>query len=174
LLVVVSEQRVGMAVRDVDQVRPAIGRDNDAGIGAIRPLHIGTDEPVAGDRVFPRVYSQRCARGSDAQLPVEPAAEGVPIGIEDVQLQIVRKVESQKPKRQCSLSLLYHLLESVEADSNRIFQLGIAHDVEKLDGWVDVFRTLIVRPICGRSVGAVRDGGRFGDTGSTRLAGPSA
>jgi hypothetical protein len=44
------------------------------------------------------------------------------------------------------LSLLYRLLQSVEADSNRIFQLGIAHDAEKLDGWVDVFRTLIVRP----------------------------
>jgi hypothetical protein len=42
--------------------------------------------------------------------------------------------------------LRYRLLQSVEADGNRVFQLGIAHNAEKLDGWVDLFRTLIVRP----------------------------
>jgi hypothetical protein len=43
------------------------------------------------------------------------------------------------------LSLRYRLQQSVEADGNRIFQLGIAHNAEELDGWIDLFRTLIIR-----------------------------
>lgn len=44
------------------------------------------------------------------------------------------------------LSLRYRLLQAVETDSDRIFQLGIAHDADKLDGWIELFRSLIVRP----------------------------
>ena len=44
------------------------------------------------------------------------------------------------------LSLRYRLLQAVETDSNRIFQLGFAHGVDERAGWVELFRTLIVRP----------------------------
>ena len=44
------------------------------------------------------------------------------------------------------LSLRYRLLQAGETDSDRIFQLGIAHDADKLDGWIALFRSLIVRP----------------------------
>jgi hypothetical protein len=38
------------------------------------------------------------------------------------------------------------LLRSAAAEPNRIFQIGIAHNQSKRDGWVEFFRTLIVRP----------------------------
>lgn len=43
-------------------------------------------------------------------------------------------------------ALRYQLLRSASAEPNHIFQLGIAHRQNKRDGWVDFFRTLIVRP----------------------------
>ena len=44
------------------------------------------------------------------------------------------------------LALRYRLLQSARTDPNRIFNLGIAHHQNKRDGWVEFFRTLIVRP----------------------------
>lgn len=38
------------------------------------------------------------------------------------------------------------LLKSAASESNHVFQLGIAHDQSKQDGWVEFFRTLVVRP----------------------------
>lgn len=43
-------------------------------------------------------------------------------------------------------ALRYRLLESARTDPNRIFSLGIAHHQSKRDGWIEFFRTLIVRP----------------------------
>lgn len=44
------------------------------------------------------------------------------------------------------LSLRWRVLQSVGANPDLIFQIGVAHNAENLDGWVDLFRTLIVRP----------------------------
>lgn len=44
------------------------------------------------------------------------------------------------------LALRYRLIQSVRSDPNLIFQLGIAHGQNKEDEWIELFRTLIVRP----------------------------
>jgi hypothetical protein len=44
------------------------------------------------------------------------------------------------------LDLQYGLLRSAAQEPNHVFQLGIAHRQQKRDGWVDFFRTLVVRP----------------------------
>ena len=44
------------------------------------------------------------------------------------------------------LSLRYRLLQSVEANSDLIFQLGIAHHADKQDDWIGLFRSLVLRP----------------------------
>jgi hypothetical protein len=44
------------------------------------------------------------------------------------------------------LSLRYRLLQSIEADPNKIFQLGIAHEAERQEDWIAVFRNLLLRP----------------------------
>lgn len=44
------------------------------------------------------------------------------------------------------LELQYGLLRSAAQVPNHVFKLGIAHHQHKRDGWVDFFRTLVVRP----------------------------
>ena len=44
------------------------------------------------------------------------------------------------------LALRFRLLQSAHTEPNRIFRLGIAHHQNKRDGWVEFFRTLVVRP----------------------------
>jgi hypothetical protein len=44
------------------------------------------------------------------------------------------------------LGLRYRLIRSAVADPNRIVHLGMAHDQRKRAEWIEVFRTLIVRP----------------------------
>jgi hypothetical protein len=44
------------------------------------------------------------------------------------------------------LALRYQLLQSVRTEPNHVFQLGIAHHQNKRDGWIEFFRTLVVRP----------------------------
>lgn len=44
------------------------------------------------------------------------------------------------------LGLRYRLLKESAGNTDRVFQLGIAHDQSKRDGWVEFFRTVIVRP----------------------------
>jgi hypothetical protein len=44
------------------------------------------------------------------------------------------------------LALRYRLIMSAQAESNHIINLGIAHGKEKLDEWVELFRTLVLRP----------------------------
>lgn len=44
------------------------------------------------------------------------------------------------------LALRYQVLRSAANDGNLIFQLGIAHHQDKRDGWIEFFRTVVVRP----------------------------
>lgn len=48
--------------------------------------------------------------------------------------------------RDAEFALRYRLIKSAQAEPNHITSLGIAHDKGKLDGQVELFRTLIVRP----------------------------
>lgn len=43
-------------------------------------------------------------------------------------------------------ALRYALVKSVREQPDHVFQLGIAHHQNKRDGWIEFFRTLIVRP----------------------------
>ena len=43
------------------------------------------------------------------------------------------------------LTLRYRPLQSARTEPNHIFKLGIAHHQSKRDGWVEFFRTLVVR-----------------------------
>jgi hypothetical protein len=43
-------------------------------------------------------------------------------------------------------TLRYRLIQSVASQPDHVFQLGIAHDQNKRDGWVEFFRNLVVRP----------------------------
>jgi hypothetical protein len=42
-------------------------------------------------------------------------------------------------------ALRYALIASVREEPDRVFQLGIAHRQNKRDGWIEFFRTLVVR-----------------------------
>lgn len=44
------------------------------------------------------------------------------------------------------LGLRYRLLQESASGGDRVFQLGVAHDQNKRDGWIEFFRTVIVRP----------------------------
>lgn len=44
------------------------------------------------------------------------------------------------------LALRYRLIKSAQAEPNHIVSLGIAHRLNKMDDWVELFRTLLVRP----------------------------
>ncbi len=44
------------------------------------------------------------------------------------------------------MALRYRLLQSARAEPNHIFQLGISHRQNKRDGWVELFRNLVIRP----------------------------
>jgi hypothetical protein len=50
------------------------------------------------------------------------------------------------PNADGELDLRYRLLQSAVKEPDHVFRLGIAHDQSKRDGWVDFFRTLVVRP----------------------------
>lgn len=43
-------------------------------------------------------------------------------------------------------SLRYRLIKSAQTQPNNIFHLGFAHYQDKQDGWIEIFRNLIVRP----------------------------
>ena len=80
----------GIVVRNVDQVRPAVGRDDRACVGAVRTANLGADEPVANHRVIPRAGA-----GIDRHALVETAAFGVLVRIEEVRLAATSRDRSR-------------------------------------------------------------------------------
>lgn len=44
------------------------------------------------------------------------------------------------------LALRHKLLQSARAEPNHIFRLGVSHRQNKRDGWIELFRTLVIRP----------------------------